>query len=203
MIAAYHDATIASGNFEFIIWLRGNCTYQYTSNAPQTPRVYDNVQHMLPYQQENAGTHTFRTTVDERINFKGKTTDGSIHLIGATSSYIAGNVGIGKLNPSEKLEVNGNIRAKEIKVEATNWPDYVFKPEYDLRSLSQLDQFIKQNGHLPDVPKAQDAEMDGVSLGEMDRLLLKKVEELTLYIIELAKDNADIKAELQALKDKR
>ncbi|MGA6119368.1 hypothetical protein [Sphingobacterium anhuiense] len=95
-----------------------------------------------------------------------------------------GFVGIGTESPLEKLSVKGNIRAHEIKVETANWPDYVFKSEYRLPSLSETEQFIKANGHLPDVPKAAEVETNGVSLGEMNKVLLKKVEELTLHLIE-------------------
>lgn len=113
-----------------------------------------------------------------------------------------GNVGIGTTTPTERLSVNGKIRAQEIKVETTNWPDYVFKPEYDLPSLPATEQFIKENGHLPSVPKAADVEREGVSLGEMSKILLKKMEEMTLYMIRLAKDNEVMKAEIAELKNK-
>ncbi|WP_343533834.1 hypothetical protein [Pedobacter sp.] len=95
-----------------------------------------------------------------------------------------GNVGIGTATPKEKLSVNGKIRAKEIKVEATNWPDYVFKPEYQLNTLPELEAYIKANGHLPEVPAAAEVEKEGVALGEMNKILLKKIEELTLHLIE-------------------
>ncbi|MFE7088400.1 hypothetical protein ACFU8T_13410 [Sphingobacterium spiritivorum] len=98
----------------------------------------------------------------------------------------------------ELLSVNGHIRAKEIKVEAANWPDYVFKKDYELKPLADLDAYIKEHGHLPDMPKAAEAEKEGVSLGEMNKLLLKKVEELTLHLIE--KDN-EIKISNRKLKD--
>ena len=98
-----------------------------------------------------------------------------------------GNVGIGITTPSEKLAVNGNIRAKEIMVEVANWPDYVFEEDYPLTSLPEIEAFIKTNKHLPDTPKAQIVEKEGISLGEMNKLLLKKVEELTLYMIEANK----------------
>ncbi|SES20045.1 hypothetical protein [Pedobacter rhizosphaerae] len=94
-----------------------------------------------------------------------------------------GNVGIGIAAPQEKLAVNGHIRAREIKVEATNWPDYVFRPEYQLPTLSQIEQQINVNGHLPDMPSAKEVEKNGVALGDMNKLLLKKVEELTLHLI--------------------
>lgn len=100
-----------------------------------------------------------------------------------------GNLGIGMEAPKEKLSVNGNIRTKEIKVETANWPDYVFRPDYKLSSLSEIERFINRNGHLPEVPKASDAEVNGISLGEMNGILLKKIEELTPHLIEIEKRN--------------
>ncbi len=94
-----------------------------------------------------------------------------------------GNVGIGTATPDEKLAVKGKIRAQEIKVEATNWPDYVFENGYSLPTLEETAQFIAENGHLPEIPKASAIEADGLSLGEMNKLLLKKIEELTLHLI--------------------
>nr|WP_113645467.1 hypothetical protein [Pedobacter chitinilyticus] len=95
-----------------------------------------------------------------------------------------GNLGIGIATPQEKLAVNGKIRAKEIKVEATGWPDYVFKPDYKLNTLPELEAYIKVNGHLPGVPAAAEVEKEGVALGEMNKILLKKIEEMTLLLIE-------------------
>jgi hypothetical protein len=95
-----------------------------------------------------------------------------------------GSIGVGTNNPAEKLSVNGKIRAKEVKVETANWPDYVFSPSYKLPDLKETEKFIKANKHLPEIPSAAEVEKDGVSLGEMNARLLKKIEELTLYIIE-------------------
>ncbi len=99
-----------------------------------------------------------------------------------------GNMGIGINNPAERLSVNGNIRSKEVKVEAENWPDYVFMPNYQLPTLTQIEEQIKLNGHLQDMPSAKDVELNGIALGEMNKLLLKKVEELTLHLIEKEKE---------------
>lgn len=115
--------------------------------------------------------------------------------------YLDGNVGVGTGAPTEKLSVKGKIRAQEIKVETANWPDYVFKRDYPLRSLDSLRAFIAENGHLPDVPKAATAEADGVALGEMNKLLLKKIEELTLYLLDKDKEISEIKAELKKSKE--
>ncbi|WP_316800431.1 hypothetical protein [Pedobacter frigidisoli] len=96
-----------------------------------------------------------------------------------------GRVGIGTLSPKEALSVNGIIRSKEIKVDAQNWPDYVFAEEYKLRPLPELAAYIKTNNHLPEVPTAKETQENGVSLGDMNKILLKKIEELTLHIISL------------------
>jgi hypothetical protein len=100
-----------------------------------------------------------------------------------------GSVGIGTENPgSYKLAVNGKIWTQEVNVTMTNpGPDYVFDKDYDLLSLSEIEQYILQHKHLPEVPSAKEMESDGVNLKEMNLLLLKKVEELTLHIIELEK----------------
>lgn len=106
-------------------------------------------------------------------------------------SFPNGNVSIGTLlssNPNGyKLAVNGKIGAKEVQVENTSatWPDYVFNQDYKLPSLTEVALYIKQNNHLPEIPSATDIERDGHKLGEMNMLLLKKIEELTLYVIEL------------------
>ena len=105
-------------------------------------------------------------------------------LMSLTSS---GNLGIGISQPGERLAVNGNIRSKEVNVEASNWPDYVFLPDYELPTLTEIEQQIKLNGHLPDMPSAREVEINGIALGEMNKLLLKKVEELTLHLINESK----------------
>lgn len=99
-------------------------------------------------------------------------------------ALFAENVGIGTATPSERLSVNGKIRAQEIKVETNNWPDYVFNAAYKPLSLSKLEAFIDQNRHLPGVPDAVSVAHNGIALGEMNKILLEKIEELTLYLIE-------------------
>jgi hypothetical protein len=104
-----------------------------------------------------------------------------------------GNVGIGTTDNSTwnlagstyKLAVGGSMIATAVTVKTVaNWPDYVFKNEYRLLSLTDVKAYIDQNHHLPEIPSAQQIEKDGVNVGEMNKLLLKKIEELTLYLIE-------------------
>ncbi|WP_299161124.1 hypothetical protein [uncultured Tenacibaculum sp.] len=100
-----------------------------------------------------------------------------------------GNVGIGTTTTgNHRLAVEGSIGAREIKVEAyPNWSDFVFEKEYKLPTLTQVENHIKEKGHLKDIPSAAEVKKDGFFLGEMDAKLLQKIEELTLYTIEQEK----------------
>lgn len=84
-----------------------------------------------------------------------------------------------------KLAVNGSVKCREVVVENVNWPDYVFEPSYPLMSISEFEKFIKENGHLPNIPKATQIEKEGQPIGQIQKLMMEKIEELSLYIIEL------------------
>lgn len=103
-----------------------------------------------------------------------------------------------------ELSVKGGILTEEIKVALwSDWPDYVFAEEYELRSVEELEAFISENRHLPGMPSAREVEDNkGVELGEMNRLLLEKVEELTLYLLEVNKKNNLLEARLDQLENK-
>jgi len=98
----------------------------------------------------------------------------------------SGNVGIGTTNPTQKLSVNGTVRAKEVVVD-TGWSDYVFDENYKVMPLSAVEAAIKQHKHLPGVPSAKEVAEKGISIGEMQAELLEKIEELTLHQIEQEK----------------
>lgn len=98
---------------------------------------------------------------------------------------ITGNIG----GERSKLEVNGTIRAQEVKIEATGWSDFVFAKDYQLPSLSDVEKHISENGTLPDIPSEQEVLANGIDVGTMQAKLLQKIEELTLYVIELKKEN--------------
>jgi hypothetical protein len=114
-----------------------------------------------------------------------------------------GNVGIGTTTPDAKLTVKGDIHTQEIKVDLSGAlvPDYVFEEDYPLPSLAETEIYIKANKHLPEVPSAKEMEENGIDLKRMNLLLLKKIEELTLYLIQLEEKNNFLEQENQELKE--
>lgn len=106
-----------------------------------------------------------------------------------------GSVGIGTTDTKGyKLAVNGAGIFTRVKVQQyASWPDYVFSPDYALQPLEEVEKFIKENKHLPGIPSASQVAAEGLDLGEMNKLLLQKVEELTLYILELKKEMKEMK----------
>ncbi len=111
----------------------------------------------------------------------------------------------GNQSPSYKLmqlDNEGLLYAREVKVNLQAWPDYVFHKEYKLMPLSEVEAFITENGHLPAVPKAEVIEEGGLNLGEMNKILMLKVEELTLYLIEQQKIIEDQQKSIEVLKTK-
>ena len=106
----------------------------------------------------------------------------------SVSSFGTGNVGIGTTNPDAKLTVKGDIHTEEVQVDLTvPAPDYVFTEGYDLKSLEEVQNYIKKHGHLPNIPSAKELEANGIQLGEMDMKLLEKIEELVLYTLDQEK----------------
>jgi len=112
-----------------------------------------------------------------------------------------GGVGIGvtSLGTGVKFQVAGKIKVQEVEVALTPWPDYVFQPDYKLKPLEEVESFIFDNKHLPDVPSQEDVEANGLNLGQMNGILLQKIEELTLYMIELKKENDLLKERITKL----
>lgn len=109
----------------------------------------------------------------------------------------SGQVGIGTTSPATgyRLSVDGKIICEELRVDlSTGWPDYVFGKEYKLMSLKELDSFIQTNGHLPNIPAAAEIQESGLEVGEMQRLMMEKIEELSLYIIEQQKEIDELKS---------
>lgn len=128
------------------------------------------------------------------------TASGNVLINPKTNS--GGNLLPESANGEGKLQVSGLIRAKEVKVETANWPDYVFAKDYKLPSLQETERHIKKNGHLPGIPSAAETEKSGIELGEMNKKLLQKIEEMTLYLIDMKKENEQQNKEIKALKSK-
>lgn len=115
---------------------------------------------------------------------------------------LEGNIGIGTTNPTSKLTVAGNIGAREVKVTVDAGADFVFENDYNLPSLESVDQFIKENKHLPEIASAKEMQKDGINLSEMNIKLLQKMEEMTLYVIEIKKESKKQNDEIKKLKSK-
>lgn len=184
-IAGWWDATRNNGNYEAIIWLKGGgTTYYYKSNSTANPNVYDGVQNALPFAELNGPNHSYKTIIDTYVNPSGSSYQGTAYFNGTGTNSFLGNVTIGTSAVQKQLAVNGDIRARSVKVETANWPDYVFADKYSLMSLADLEKYIVTHRHLPDMPSAKEIETNGQDLGEINSKLLKSVEELTLRLIE-------------------
>ncbi|MFI5219303.1 MAG: hypothetical protein ACHQNT_07410 [Bacteroidia bacterium] len=171
----------------------------------------------------NAGT-------DPNLNFIG-TTDGKALKFKTNNQvrmYIKanGDMGIGTQSPLAKFDVNGVIKGNELRIGTTTsatgylasiggkliaeevrvdlkavWPDYVFDKNYSLLSLDELEQFIVKHNHLPGIPDAGNIKSSGIMLGEMQTKTMEKVEEVTLYLIQLKNENNLLKAQIADLQN--
>ncbi len=163
------------------------------------------------------------------INYNGDFTGGTrvgtnTFFSNSGDSYLnSGRIGIGTDKPSAKLDVAGNIKAEEIEVTLAsmdnlnlngtlaanqitikangNTADFVFNEDYNLKDLTEVENYIKIYKHLPDIPSAEEMEKKGVDLAEMNKLLLQKVEELTLYQIEKDKEVKELKESVKKEQD--
>ncbi|MGX7668382.1 hypothetical protein [Flavobacterium pedocola] len=105
-----------------------------------------------------------------------------------TSSFVDG-------NDTYRLSVDGAVRAERVRV-YTSWADFVFEPQYKLPTLKEVEAHIKEKGHLKDIPSAAEVEKNGIDLGEMNKRLLQKVEELTLYMIKMNEEIESLKKQV-------
>ncbi len=141
-----------------------------------------------------------------RIGIYGLASGGNTNWAGyfVGNQYVSGDLRVGTIAGASgyKVSVNGKIMCTELRVQTVNnWPDYVFADEYKLMPLEELEAFIRTEKHLPNIPSAAEVEEEeGFDVGEMQRLTLEKLEELTLYILELKRDHEAVKRENEALK---
>jgi Domain of unknown function (DUF4082)/Bacterial Ig-like domain len=148
-------------------------------------------------------TWTF-TTQSTGGNSAGWILNGT-NLVNSNAGFvgIATNINPAPADNALKLAVNGNIIARKLKITQLDWADYVFEPEYKLRPLKDLENYIHQYNHLPDVPSALEVEKNGIDLGDSQALLLKKIEELTLYIIKQQRQIDELETRLIKKKKSR
>lgn len=157
---------------------------------------------VLVSDQDGNGTWTDQSLIhdDDWLVTRAKAEDppppveNSIYL--NTTKYKSVLIGTEITPAGYKLAVNGKILCEELDVKLNaDWPDYVFGKNYKLPSILETDQYIHDNGKLPGVPSSEEVKKDGVKVGEMNVILLKKIEELTLYVISLKKEIEDLKAD--------
>ena len=145
-------------------------------------------------------------TADGALTAKSANINGNANITGtldanaltANSATITGNATItgtltANLLSAPNANINGKIKAKEVEVTLSDWPDFVFETDYKLMPLNEVEQYIAENQHLPNVPSAAEVEANGVNLGEMNNILIQKIEELTLYILDLQNQINELK----------
>jgi hypothetical protein len=184
-----------------IMYNNGNMTVGATSSSGSPKgRIHlgaedESVSAAISIRQSNSDSFGFDFGLDQTVNGNM-----FLHRVFSDVKYDVmefdrnnGNVGIGTSPGNFKLAVNGKIWGTEVQVAVTKPPDYVFEKSYPLPTLEEVKSFIDQNKHLPEIPSAKEMEANGVNIGEMNMLLLKKIEELTLYVIEQQKEINDLK----------
>ena len=137
--------------------------------------------------------HHFDRNQSTTFQFSEHTNDNVFLRLPKANSYVS--IGTTSFNDNGdlyKLTVNGKMRAHAVKV-YTDWADFVFEKDYKLPTLKEVEQYIQDNGHLIDIPSAKEVEENGIDIGEMNKLLLQKIEELTLYTIQLKKEIDELK----------
>ncbi|MBI3006169.1 MAG: hypothetical protein HYY49_12245 [Ignavibacteriales bacterium] len=178
--------TQISGGNPFFLTSTGTGTYNKTV-------FYHDLTNGFYIDLARASDYSGATPLDFNINARG----GGANFLKIKGSN--GYIGVGTLTPQSKLAVNGTITCREVIVTQSGWPDFVFDESYKLMPLPDVENFIKTNKHLPNIPSAGKVETNGLNVGEMQSKLLQKVEELTLYVIQLQKRNKELETRLEKI----
>jgi len=205
-IASYSDADILAGS-KFYITSSGNVGIGTTSpgvkldvNGDMGIKGSNKI-----YLADDLGTPPYIKGIWDSNDYTGMEFHSGFSGLDTTVIVISANarVGIGTKTPQNLLDVYGTIHAKEFKASLDGWSDYVFDKDYKLLSLNDVENYINTNKKLPDIPSAKEITTDGVKLGEMNALLLKKVEELTLYVIEQNKKIQSLDKKIEKLESEK
>ena len=185
-------------NGEYGIGFNGDIPYNGDAGNDRAKIYYDNdfggsYKDYLVIEKTDNNTNT-----DGGIAFTTKGSDNVRDILMVIKGN--GNVGIGTTTADEMLTVAGYINARQVKVDITaGGADFVFDDDYELPLLDDVDDYVNKHNHLPDIPSADEMKENGLLLGEMQIKLLQKIEEMTLYLIELKKENEDIKLKMAEL----
>ncbi|MDD4991606.1 MAG: hypothetical protein PHR83_05160 [Paludibacter sp.] len=205
-IGDIQDGSTESGASELVIWLKGGATYHWSTTQNSRVSMID------PNTDGVAKTSSSNKTLNPITSQAQLVTDSKNNRylkdvgLRCSSLNINNNLAIGTsaTTPTDELlTVFGVIHAKEVKVDLTGTlADYVFSPSYKLMPLNQVEQYVNANSHLPEIPSASEVKEKGMNMGDMQNKLLQKVEELTLYVIELNKKNEQQSTEINQLKER-
>jgi hypothetical protein len=181
------------------IALDGPALYGYSAGVLGTNRGGTRT-NILYWTQTAVGIGT--TTPGSKLQVNGNAAIGYSASTAAPANglLVNGAVGIGTTTVgSYKLAVEGKVGAREVVVTLNTWSDFVFKDGYKLKSLDQVADYVKKNKHLEGIPTETEVKMNGVPIGDMQAKLLQKLEETTLYLIQMKKENDELKAKVCAL----
>jgi hypothetical protein len=155
-------------------------------NANKSSRIQSANGDMVFWKGVNSGLGSYNYTYQMAVKENGNV------LIGTPEDH------------GYKLAVNGKIICTELKVQLKNaWPDYVFAHDYKLKPLEEVEQHIQLENHLPGIPAAAEMEKEGLEVGDMQKKMMEKIEELTLYLIEMNKENKALKQRVEQLEGKK
>lgn len=188
---------VDNGGNNVIVFLRGGTTYYTDGNVIDNDGSYQDV----------SGAQNFAAVSinDILYNLPKGSYYSNYDITAKNTDFVTtstGNVGIGINNPKNKLDVNGTIHAKEINIDLQGWADYVFTEDYRLPTLEEVERHIQEKGHLPSIPSQKEVMENGIDLGNNQRALLQKIEELTLYSIEQNKQIKILSERVEKLEKK-
>lgn len=215
-----NDGTVTKGGLDHLKSLMyldvnatdGSCGDGGVFNDPNPTwsNGLNKIYYKCPQIKVGIGTSTPQTTLDVqgttftnklKIGTQPNTMVGYFHMKLPTSNSNSSTIFLIENNQRALFQINNNgiVRTREVMVNLdTPWPDYVFDKTYQLKPLQEIEDFILQNGHLPNVPTANTVKTEGIALGEMNKILLEKIEELTLYLIKQEKRIEVLEIQLNA-----